>query len=261
MNGLNMTDGEYFESIESRILRVVIDLGLSKIEGHSAESIVEDVLRVPATYEEYAGRDAGVPARLVTLEVEVDRLHGCVELQRFFGELVGMIEFPLSTGLTYECGDELESSVYLVLVGHYRAACALLRSFCEIVLLDTYFFFMGDDQEWKEGDVYLPSGSKIADKLFAETPAMKSRLKEHIRVLNQYVHYTSARYQDPIYRRWDPEYFARWFALFKESVTLMIATLLFRNSFRGRELPSDRVLDEYCRETWGSLLDLLKGSP
>jgi hypothetical protein len=156
-------------------------------EGFDVSAYREVVSSFPKTWEEHVAYECGQPARKLTFEYRLDQLSKTVRLTYFLDQLLSRVVDELTPLLT-EFSDDLESSIYLVLAGHYRQATALLRFACENALLDQYLKKHKKYKAWEEGTLFVPSGNRLIDGVFGKDYIINAELKDHILRLSSFVH-------------------------------------------------------------------------
>jgi hypothetical protein len=230
---------------ETRVRTLLQDFGIQSAFGDITPLVVEEVEREPQTYEEYLRLyEVGCPVFPVTVWAAETTLRECADLRAYVNDLYGCVPLHSANGITYELTDELDASLYLVLAGHYRSSCAVLRTALESALLDLYFYWCATDVAWRQGDTYLPHGAKLIDQVFHHSDPQMAELghwtKDLSRRLNQYVHFTSEKYinRGP---RYDPESFSRWYRLFLDTAASLVVVVNLRGVDSER-LPDDHIL-------------------
>jgi hypothetical protein len=211
------------------------DLGLAHIEGVSPVQMADAVLHLPdKDVDRVSCYGVGSPVRPMTLKFEHARARAALLLRNFLfnvwmarpaylnGEMVGRERLLIG-----EAVDDLESSLYLALCGHYRTASSLLRTACESVLLSIHLRCSGKTEEWEKNEIYSPAGKRLLNDVLTAKPSLLKRFEEHIKNLNQYVHVTSEKYISKIARPYSSLDFEGWYGLYCESIIMMVATLLW----------------------------------
>jgi hypothetical protein len=256
--------GEARKVRRSDVERIAQELRLPQMEGVSVQQVADAVFYVPKTREEYDANEVGFPARAITLQQELPRIQATLQLRDFLNDV--WVARPFHLGgredlLAVEGIDDLESSLYLVLSGHYRPACSLLRSACESVLLSIHFKRRQKTPEWEAGDTYSPSGKRLIGDVIPRNVTLRARFEEHMQRLHQYVHFTSYLYaSEHDMRAWSSTYFDAWYQLYCESVTMMAGALL-NDYWAPPPLHAWVPVYKYLHLTRQSMGRLVHGSP
>jgi hypothetical protein len=216
-----------------KLLRVVRSLRLTEREGVDADQYVSATLRSPSTWQEHVGEEVGVPGRKLTLLHRLDDVSSSVRLVEFLDQLAAST-VSRKTEILTEIGEDLESSVYLALAGHYRQAMALLRFACENTLLDIFLRLRRRHDSWKQGELFVPSGNHLIKEVVPKHFALHQELKAHILELSRHVHTQRLEVTNrDMFVGFQPARFDLWFDAFRRSAVLITKIFLTFHTLRS----------------------------
>ena len=215
-----------------KLSRVIRHLRLEQREGFSTDQYVKVTIGFPESWSRYVSEDIGIPARKLALIHRLNEVSACVRLVDFL-DLLTASTLSRKTELLDEVGEDLEASVYLVLAGHFRQAIALLRFACENSLLDIYLRQRTRYEEWRKGNLFVPTGTHLIKQVVPNHFTLHQELKSHFRELSRFVHVASADVTNSdLNICFQPERFDLWYHYFESSCLLITKVLLSFHTLR-----------------------------